>query len=348
MQPSRRRRFRVRRGERVLRQGGQMGQGGQGGVRGTWELNGFSICQDNFFCSLRPPTAASPSGGPSPPKAGLEGPQEGTKKWVPKTCSFIQAFQLDMRKKSEQIFHVLTCFVIWYFHMVNNATARVTATLPYQLVFFSMSFQLEHLMETKSEPCLKFLGTKFIRCDEKTWKANFPYVDFRIALTLQWKSICRYFLVFQMRIACVSFSSQEALLASTGWTWAQLHTETRNKSKNLNECHYFQKFYFDMTKKIIHTKKFQRNYLVLNYASFWETLCTVPSFKFGILKFGIVCKIHIFIFLFLAGLTAAGFLKSAPLAPTLVQHNKFVIRMLDFKNTIFDSIVAKKDDRKKV
>ncbi len=84
------------------------------------------------------------------------------------------------------------------------------------IFFFSMSFQLEHLMETKSEPCLKFLGTKFIRCDEKTWKANFPYVDFRIALTLQWKSICRYFLVFQMRIACVSFSSQEALLASTG------------------------------------------------------------------------------------------------------------------------------------
>ena len=71
-------------------------------------------------------------------------------------------------------------------------------------------------METKSEPCLKFLGTKFIQCDEKTWKANFPYVDFRIALTLHWKSIWRYFLVFQMLIVCVSFSSQEALLPSTG------------------------------------------------------------------------------------------------------------------------------------
>ncbi len=110
----------------------------------------------------------------------------------------------------------------------------------------------------------------------KNLKANFPYVDFRIALTLHWKSIWRYVLAFQMRIVCVSFSSQEALLASTEWTWAQLHPETRNKSKNLNECHYFQKFTLIWRKKRIASKKFQRTYLVLNYASFWETLmyCT--------------------------------------------------------------------------
>ncbi len=41
--------------------------------------------------------------------------------------------------------------------------------------------------------------------------------------------------------------------------WAQLHPETRNKSKNLNECHYFQKFYFDMTKKKNRKQKVSTN-----------------------------------------------------------------------------------------